>query len=258
MIEFSPSIFIFNRLLFLAYGLLVFYQALHLNYSLNLSQLPLALIFGSFSILIGLTNIEYLSNFDEYIFNLLQFLIFLLLICIFIILFNYDMIPTRLILLTELVTAPLKDLTFDGLVSAINIPKFSVNIYFEKWVAISSGWFESQNLFMLLFGTGFGVTHDVIANQTNGSVGRPHNGLLERFFFLWALWLFPNLIPFGFNNQKIWSALNHYFSVFCYLPKSLNIFLQLYAMFPSFYSFNERFFWKKKRSLCPLERNKGN
>ena len=60
----------------------MFYQALHLNYSLNLSQLPLALIFGSFSILIGLTNIEYLSNFDEYIFNLLQFLIFLLVICV--------------------------------------------------------------------------------------------------------------------------------------------------------------------------------
>ena len=80
-----------------------------------------------------------------FLFGLFRYCLFLaVIICIFIILFNYGMIPTRLILLTELVTAILKDLTFDGLISAMNVPKFSVNIYFEKWVAISSGWFGSQ------------------------------------------------------------------------------------------------------------------
>lgn len=106
---------------------------------------------------------------------------------------------------------------------------YGMQSYWDIWVALYNVWFDAENLFGLLFGTGWGVAPEVLGRFHN--TNRPHQIHLELMinigligFMLFLIWLIifytryrryfvifaPAVLPFAFYSL---SSANHLFLI---------------------------------------------
>ena len=107
-------------------------------------------------------------------------ILYIFLFCLLLSLFKFEIEPARLKLLLEFFKVISREgISLENVFSVAQNKKYSFGAYLIKWDLIITNWFTYENILGVLFGTGFGVTHQIVAQFTDGVVGRPHNVALE-------------------------------------------------------------------------------
>ena len=106
-------------------------------------------------------------------------ILYIFLFCLLLSLFKFEIEPARLKLLLEFFKVISREgISLENVFSVAQNKKYSFGAYLIKWDLIITNWFTYENILGVLFGTGIGVTHQIVAQLTDGVVGRPHNEAL--------------------------------------------------------------------------------